>query len=38
MQNPTITRWELTPVEKFESFLLELINYLKATLLPIAGY
>jgi hypothetical protein len=32
MQNPFITRWELTPIEKFESFLLELINYLKRNL------
>ena len=32
MQNALITRWELTPVEKFESFLLELINYLKKNL------
>ena len=35
MQNRLITRWELTPIEKFESFLLELIDYLKATLVPI---
>ena len=35
MQNPTLTRWELTPIEKFESLLLELIDYLKATLVPI---
>ena len=35
MQNRTITRWGLTPIEKFESFLLELIDYIKATLVPI---
>ena len=35
MLNRTLTIWELTPVEKFESFLLELVDYLKATLVPV---
>jgi len=35
MQNRLITRWELTPIEKFESFLIKLVDYLKATLVPI---
>jgi hypothetical protein len=32
MQNRLIIRWELTPVEKFEEFLLELLKYIKAEL------
>ena len=35
MQNGVITQWELTPEEKFEDFLIELVDYLKATLVPI---
>ena len=35
MLNRTLTIWELSPVEKLESFLLELVDYLKATLVPI---
>jgi hypothetical protein len=34
MQNRLITRWELSPVEKFEKFLIELVDYLRDTLVP----
>ena len=34
MQNPLITRWELTPEKKFKSFMQDLVDYLKCTLIP----
>ena len=33
MQNALITRWKLTPVEKFEDFLRDMVIYLKKTLM-----
>ena len=35
MQNRLITRWQLTPAEKFEEFLLKLIRNLMTELTPI---
>ena len=34
MQNPLITRWELTPEKKFKSFMKDLVDYLKCTMIP----
>ena len=35
MQNKVITNWNLSPIEKFECFLIELIDFLKSTMVPI---
>ena len=38
MQNAVMTKWELTPQEKFQAFFSELINYLRKNLLQVLRF